>query len=49
MMIGFGRRFQAGRRRLLGQIYARENINLPFRIHGNIDPDLAFGIKATVQ
>jgi hypothetical protein len=49
MSIGFGRRFQAGGRSVLGQIYARENVNLPFGIHGNIDPDLAMGIKMTVR
>jgi hypothetical protein len=49
MSVGFGRRFQAGGRGVLGQIYARENMNLPFGIHGNIDPDLAMGIKVTVQ
>jgi len=48
--IGLGHRFRAGRgRMLLTQLYARENMNLPFQVRWNIDPDLAVGLKLTIR
>jgi hypothetical protein len=46
---GVSHRFRAGQRHLLAQIYARENMNLPFHIRWNTDPDLSLGIKVTVR
>ena len=43
--IGLGHRFRAGRTAIVSQIYARENMNLPFRVRWNTDPDASFGIK----
>jgi hypothetical protein len=39
--IGLGHRFGP----VVSQIYARENMNLPFRVRWNTDPDASFGIK----
>lgn len=46
---GLNHRFAAGRRRVVAQVYARENMNLPFRVRWNTDPDLAIGMKATIR
>ena len=46
---GFSRRFEAGRRHVVAQVYARENMNLPFSVRWNTDPDLSVGIKWTIQ
>jgi hypothetical protein len=43
--IGLGHRFHAGPTAIVSQIYARENMNLPFRVRWNTDPDASFGIK----
>ena len=43
--IGLGHRFRTGRTAMVSQIYARENMNLPFRVRWNTDPDASFGIK----
>jgi ABC-type iron transport system FetAB ATPase subunit len=34
---------------LLIQAYVRENLNLPFRVRWNTDPDLAVGLRFTVS
>jgi hypothetical protein len=47
--IGLGKRFQVGRTAVVSQIYARENMNLPFRVRWNTDPDASFGIKVTLR
>lgn len=47
--IGVGHRFRAAGRPLLAQLYARENMNLPFSIRWNLDPDFAAGVKLTVR
>jgi hypothetical protein len=49
IVVGLGHRFGAGRHYLETQVYLRENMNLPFNVRWNIDPDLALGIKATVR
>jgi len=46
---GVNRRFTSGRRLVLAQFYARENMLLPFSVRWNADPDLAIGFKATVR
>jgi hypothetical protein len=46
--VGLGHRFRTGRRDLLTQVYGRENMNLPFRIRWNTDPDLSLGVKVTI-
>jgi hypothetical protein len=47
--IGLGHRFRTGRTAVVSQIYARENMNLPFRVRWNTDPDASFGIKITLR
>lgn len=47
--LGLSHRFGRGQRYVIGQIYARENMNMPFRIRLNADPDLSVGIKATIE
>ena len=47
--IGLGKRFTFGRTAVVSQIYARENMNLPFRVRWNADPDASFGIKVTLR
>lgn len=47
--LGLSHRFKAGRRHLLAQIYARENMILPFQVRWSADPDFALGIKATIR
>jgi hypothetical protein len=47
--LGLNHRFSAGRRTVVTQFYARENMNLPFSVRWNTDPDLAVGLKATIR
>jgi hypothetical protein len=47
--IGLGKRFKFGRTAVVSQIYARENMNLPFRVRWNTDPDASFGIKISLR
>jgi hypothetical protein len=49
LTIGVSHRIRTSRTPLLVQAYARENLNLPFRVRWNTDPDLAVGLKITVQ
>ena len=49
MTFGLGHRFRTKRTAIVSQIYARENMNLPFRIRWNTDPDLSIGIKITIR
>jgi len=46
---GLSHPFQAGRRRVVAQIYARENMNLPASVRWNTDPDLSVGLKITIH
>jgi hypothetical protein len=46
---GLSHRVRTTRTPLLVQAYARENLNLPFSVRWNTDPDLAVGLKITVQ
>jgi hypothetical protein len=42
-------RARTSRGPLLVQFYARENLNLPFSVRWNTDPDLAVGLKITAR
>jgi hypothetical protein len=46
---GVAHRFRAGSRYVTAHFYARENLNLPFRVRWNTDPDLSIGLKATIH
>jgi hypothetical protein len=43
--LGFGHRFGS----VTSQLYARENMNLPFKVRLNTDPDLSLGVKVTIH
>jgi len=47
--LGLSHRIQSTRAPLLLQLYARENLNLPFSVRWNTDPDFAVGLKITVH
>jgi hypothetical protein len=49
LTFGLNHRIRTARTPLLVQAYARENLNLPFRVRWNTDPDLAIGLKITAQ
>jgi hypothetical protein len=49
LTFGLGHRFNTGSRQVIAHFYMRENLNLPFRIRWNTDPDLAIGLKATIR
>ena len=49
LTLGVSHRMSAKRTPLLVQAYVRENMNLPFRVRWNTDPDLAVGLKITVS
>jgi hypothetical protein len=44
--IGLGHRSTAG---VVTHFYVRENMNLPFRVRWNLDPDVAIGVKTTIR
>jgi hypothetical protein len=46
---GFNHLFHSDGRQVLAQIYLRENMNLPFRVRWNTDPDLSLGVKLTIH
>ena len=47
--LGLSHRIMTTRGPLLVQFYARENLNLPFSVRWNTDPDFAMGLKFTVH
>lgn len=47
--LGVGHRFGGSRRQAVAQAYLRENLNLPFRVRWNTDPDLSLGFKVTIR
>jgi hypothetical protein len=47
--LGLSHRIRTSRAPLLLQFYARENLNLPFSVRWNTDPDFAVGLKLTVH
>ena len=46
---GLGHRFKAGSRIVTAQLYMRENMNLPFSVRWNTDPDLSVGLKVRIH
>jgi hypothetical protein len=42
-------RFIRGGRPVVAQFYARENMNMPFSVRWNTDPDFAIGFKLTIH
>jgi hypothetical protein len=46
---GVSHRFTRGRHPIVAQIYARENMDMPFNVRWNTDPDFAVGIKLTIH
>lgn len=49
LTFALGRRFKAGSRVVTSQLYMRENMNLPFRVRWNTDPDLSIGLKVRIN
>ena len=47
--LGLSHRFGTSRRQFVAHANLRENMNLPFRVRWNTDPDLSLGIKLTVR
>jgi len=47
LTFGVGHRWAGGR--VLTHVYLRENMNLPFRVRWNLDPDVSLGIKTTIR
>ena len=48
-VLGVSHRFVRASRVVVTQLYARENMVLPFSVRWNADPDLAVGLKITVH
>lgn len=46
---GVAHRFKGESRQVTLHLYARENVNLPFQVRWNTDPDLSIGVKATIR
>jgi hypothetical protein len=46
---GISRRFTRGRHPIVAQFYARENMDMPFNVRWNTDPDFAVGFKLTIH
>jgi hypothetical protein len=46
---GISHRFRAGRHNVIAHVYARENMNMPFKVRWNTDPDMSLGLKVTIQ
>jgi hypothetical protein len=49
LTLGVNRRFTAGRRSMIVQWYARENVNMPLSVRWNTDPDFAIGMKLVIR
>jgi len=47
--LGVNHRFTRGRRTFVAQFYARENMDMPFSVRWNTDPDFAIGFKLTIH
>ena len=47
--LGVSHRLQTQQHQVVTQGYLRENMNLPFRVRWNTDPDLSLGIKITIR
>ena len=46
---GLSHRFTRGSHPVVAQFYARENMNMPFSVRWNADPDFAIGFKLTIH
>lgn len=46
---GVSHRFTRGSHPVVAQFYARENMNMPFSVRWNTDPDFAIGFKLTIH
>jgi hypothetical protein len=46
---GVSHRFTRGRHPVVAQFYARENMDMPFNVRWNTDPDFAIGVKLTIH
>ena len=46
---GVSHRFTSGRHPVVAQFYARENMDMPFAVRWNTDPDFAVGVKFTIH
>jgi hypothetical protein len=42
-------RFTASGHHVIAQAYAQENMNMPFKVRWNMDPDLTIGLKFTIR
>jgi hypothetical protein len=49
LTFALGHRYKAGTRTVLAQLYVRENMNLPFRVRWNTDPDMSLGLKISLR
>jgi hypothetical protein len=49
LALGVNHRFTSRRGPVIVQFYARENMNLPFSVRWNTDPDFAIGAKLTLR
>jgi hypothetical protein len=49
LAFGVNHRFTRGRHPVVAQFYARENMDMPFAVRWNTDPDFAVGIKLTIH
>ena len=47
--LGVNHRFTRGRRPVIAQFYARENMDMPFSVRWNTDPDFAIGLKLIIR
>jgi hypothetical protein len=47
--LGVSHTFRTGSRELVLQTYGRENMNLPFYVRWNTDPDFSVGLKLTIR
>jgi hypothetical protein len=49
LTFALGHRYKAGSRSVIAQLYVRENMNLPFRVRWNTDPDMSVGLKVSIH
>lgn len=49
LTFALGQQYKAGSRRVTAQLYVRENMNLPFRVRWNTDPDMSLGLKLKIH
>jgi hypothetical protein len=49
LAVALGHQYRTGSRRVTAQLYMRENMNLPFRVRWNTDPDMSVGLKVRIH